>query len=212
MEALEGTLAAMKSRGLETARYSQLLIESTGDITVDVLDPEVTSHVVCGGVVGGGLVKTKLPPAYLSSVPAKSYAVTTHATGAELRFQADLGTYRAGFDPTCATVPTEATDPCVTDWDGDGAPGATIQVKIPMYAWTDVYVCQQNHILLDGVATSADRVEGGLEILDLQNSVIGATRSLFARSPSSTVVQSASTFTMARLATDAGCEQVLAIR
>ncbi|MCB9679499.1 MAG: hypothetical protein H6737_30620 [Alphaproteobacteria bacterium] len=174
-------------------------------------DGWVQEHRVCDSAVTGGLVKSRVPPAYTRAVPVKTYTVALASDGDALTYRADLGRFGAGWDLACAYVPAEAGDPCEVDFESDGKPGATVEVKVPMFAWGEVYVAQMNHLVLTGRTVSSDRVDGSIDVRELETHVLGASRSMFHRDPKSDVVPGASRFSMVRLADDAGCDAVMAL-
>lgn len=160
---------------------------------------------LCGGLVRAGAVQSQLPPEYIASVPPKTYDVRIQAEGDQLTFQADTGKFWSGHDPTCAHLPEDADDPCVTDWDSDGQPGATVKVKAPLFKWVDVYVAQRTHLVLNGRVTSADRIEGLVEMWQMDTHVLAATNRLFARNPKVWIVPEESRFTMVRVDDETTC-------
>lgn len=166
-------------------------------------------HTVCGSNIRGPLMKARVPPSYTRAAGAKSYPVSLVPRDGELLLEADTGRFSAGFRSECE-LPRSADDPCVTDWDADGNPGATVQVKIPILPWSEVYLVQRNHVKLRGAVRSESRIEGALDVSDLGTTVIGASRRMLERSPSARIVPGASRFVMTRLADDAGCAEVLA--
>jgi len=173
----------------------------------------VQIHTPCGSrITGGGLVTTRIPSAYFHKVPTKVLAPQITEDGDALRYAVDLGRFIAGWDPTrCSAVPTEVDDPCVLDWDEDGKPAVTIQVKIRPFSWVDVYVAQQTHPALDGHMLGPDRVEGRLRVTEVDNQVLGASNRLFATSPTSRMLDDQCTFSMTRVAATATCAEVLEV-
>jgi hypothetical protein len=168
-------------------------------------------HTVCDAQVNGGLVKSRMPELYRRTVPVKNYAVQIAAPDGSAGYRADLGTFHTGFEGTCDVVPSEASDACVTDWDADGHPGATIQVTAPLYSWGDVYVAQRNHLILDASTVSVDRVDGSITVVELVNHVLGASRSMFHRNPETEILADESGFTMIRVASGSLCDVVMAV-
>lgn len=173
-------------------------------------DDWVQDHRVCASAVSGGVVKSRLPSAFTRSVPRKTYPVDLEPCAGALSYRADLAVYTAGFDPACAKVPSDPEDRCTIDFEGDGHPGATIEVKVPLFDWAQVYVAQKNHLVLEGRTDGPDRIEGQIEVLDLENRVLGASKRIFARDPKSDLIPGASRFTMVRLHEDDGCGAVVA--
>lgn len=210
---LSGTWA-LEMRAVTATRVAVLGdVESVTRTGVLVrLEPTETGweqhHLPCGSTIeGGGLVQTRIPDAYFESVRPKVLAVRTDD---ELGFTVDVQRFTGGWDPAaCREVPEVADDACVRDWDGDGKPGITIEVKAPMFRWTEVYVAQQTHPHLEGWIESEHRIAGRLRVTELDNRVLGASNPLFARQPRTRPVHEASTFTMERIPGDATCAEVL---
>ncbi len=168
----------------------------------------VQHHRPCGSSIdGGAFVKTRIPDAYFERVQSKVLAPEVHDDG---RFVVDVERFTGGWDPSaCSDVPTAAEDACVRDWDGDGKPGITIEVKAPLIPWAEVYVAQKTHPHLDCHIVHEDLVEGRMAMLELDNRVLGASNRLFHGQPRTRSVNEASTFRMERLADDASCSDVL---
>jgi hypothetical protein len=168
------------------------------------------AHEVCGSEVRGTLFKSRIPPAYIAAVPSKTYtaAVTEHGT----HYTSDIGVFHMGIDPACPALPTTPDHPCVRDVDGDGHPGATIQVKFAMFSWVDVYVAQRNHLTLDGRLAEDGWIRGGLTTKQVAVAVLGAKNSLFNRSPDPPeVLHDESTFRMRRIDDGASCSDVITL-
>lgn len=164
-------------------------------------------HHPCGSSIsGGGLVKTRIPDAYFDRVEPKVLVPTVDA---DQGFRVDLGRFTGGWDPTvCDVVPDQIDAPCVEDWDGDGRPGVTIEVKAPFFAWVEVYVAQQTHPVLDGRVVQEDLVEGRLYVTELDNRVLGASNRLFHGQPRTRPLDAESTFRMERIGEGATCADV----
>lgn len=169
----------------------------------------VQDHVVCGVRIDAPVGRMEVPAAYVAAIPPRRYPVTVTPEGDAVRYDADTQLFRLGWDDRCATVPETPDAPCVVDADADGQPGATVHVSAPLLPWVDVYVAQQTHLVLHGVA-APDRVEGRVEVRAVESRVLGASQRLFAGSPRSTPSEGASTFAMVRLPDDAACAAVLA--
>ncbi|MCA9567584.1 MAG: hypothetical protein KC656_07065 [Myxococcales bacterium] len=176
-------------------------------------DGWVHDHRTCGSSIEGGpLVRTRIPAAYFDAVRPKRLApsVEVDADTGTPRYRVDLERFAGGWDPSaCERVPSEADDPCVRDWDGDGKPGITIEVKAPLLPWAEVYVAQQTHPRLDGHLVSPDLIAGRLRVGELDNRVLGASSPLFHATPDVRSVDAASTFRMERVEDGASCADVL---
>jgi hypothetical protein len=166
------------------------------------------AHEVCGSEIKGALFKSRIPPAYVAAVPAKTY--TAAVTEAGSHYVSDIGVFNMGVDPACPALPTTADDSCARDIDRDGNPGATIQVKFAMFAWVDVYVAQRNHLTLDGRLADDGWFRGGLTTKQVGVQVLGASNRMFSRSPAPPeVLLDESSFRMRRIADDASCDDVI---
>jgi len=210
---LEGTWA------LEMRAVSASQVPVLGDVrsvtrtgVLVHLEPDgdgwVQHHRPCGSSIdGGAFVKTRIPDAYFEQVQPKTLRPEVDDDG---RFVVDVQRFTGGWDPsTCDAVPTTTNDPCVRDWDDDGKPGITIEVKAPLIPWAEVYVAQKTHPFLEGHIVHDDLVEGAMTMLELDNRVLGASNRLFHGQPRTRSVNEASTFRMERLPDDARCSDVL---
>jgi hypothetical protein len=110
-------------------------------------------------------------------------------------------------------VPTEPTDPAVFDWDDDGAPGATVTVRAPLFGEVDVYVVQRSRGLLDGGVVVRDgvatAVEGAFVLADFAQHTIGASNRLFHTTPRATFVPEESRLWMTRVPEGTTCAALL---
>jgi hypothetical protein len=146
-------------------------------------DGWIQEHRICSSNVSGGLVKTRVPEAYIEATGTKRYPVRVWEADGVTHYVADLGAFTTGFDPECGPHPQDAEDPCITDWDGDGNPGATVHAKAPMFPWVEVYVAQNNQVVFTGTLHDNGNVEGSLEMKKLATTTVGASNRLFNCSP-----------------------------
>ncbi len=163
-------------------------------------------HRVCETKTGGKIVKTVIPPEYIAAIPTRTYPVSVKQKDGKTTFDADTVPFTIGYDPAMCTQPPE--DPsaaCVVDSDNDGHPGVTVRVRPPFFAWNEIYLAQAAHTLLHGSAVSADEISGGVESRHAISKVLGATRSIFNRSPTSRVLQDECSFKMTRLPPGSTC-------
>jgi hypothetical protein len=71
-------------------------------------------------------------------------------------------------NPETDELPVDPEDPRVIDQDGDGFPGMTVDVTLFGFLRAQIYVVQRVQYQLQGVVTSADRIEGLIEWADEQ--------------------------------------------
>lgn len=166
-------------------------------------------HRVCAAEVRGGLVRTRIPRAYVDAIVPKHYPAIVQQDGQGWLYDADTRPYQVGVRADCAAVPTQADDPCVEDTDSDGKPGATVHAKAPAFPWVEVYVAQRAHPVLSGRVVDVDHVEGAVAFRALQTEVLGASNRLFASSPTVRPLDQESRFRMERLSGSGDCQEVL---
>lgn len=150
---------------------------------------------------------TTIPQSFISALPSKEYEIYQQAINGRWRFSADPGPDAVGFDPALAQIPSGARDPGVLDPDGDGHPGATVNLKVPVFGRVDVYVIQRGHSLLDGEVTADGRVSGQVEVLLLEQRTLGASNPLFVANPPVRVLED-NPFTMVPVPDWSTCEDI----
>nr|ANY58124.1 hypothetical protein [uncultured bacterium] len=142
-------------------------------------------HRVCDvRVTGSSLARMTVPAAFVRGLPVRRYpAVLREAEGA-VRYTADMGVEAIGYDPvvTRGALPSRAADPGVRDPDGDGRPGATVELRVPA-ARARLFIVQRSHLVLSGREVSPDRIEGGVRVLAHEQRTLGAEPGFFARTP-----------------------------
>lgn len=151
--------------------------------------------------------KTVLPDSFVRSLPVQSYAVNISEAGGWVRYQADPGATFVGFDPavTGGVVPRKAGDPGVVDTDGDGKPGVTVRLVIPVFGAVKIYVAQKGHSRYVGAVTP-DGVDGRVDVVSLDQRTLGASFAPFAANPEITAVPESSRFTMRRIERGLTCD------
>lgn len=112
-----------------------------------------------------------------------------------------------GMQPHASALPTSATDDDVRDTDGDGRPGLTLALTTPVGA-VDVFIVQRDQAALLGEVKGRSLVEGRVDVLALEQRVIGTEPSLTERMDLSTRAKGEATFVLFRLPADAGCEEL----
>lgn len=189
---------------LRTTSTTRILIQLTPDG-----DQWTAHHEVCQTQTNSKIVKTEIPDTYIAAIPKKTYPVNVDSRAGVDHFALDMRPFFMGFDPaTCGSPPEDPDSPCLVDADSDGHPGVTIRVRPPLFSWMEVYVAQTSRTLLDGVVVNGSEIAGTVEVRDATTTVLGATRSMFAHSPKTRILQDESAFVMKRIKVDATCADV----
>ncbi|NCG19830.1 MAG: hypothetical protein GWP91_12550, partial [Rhodobacterales bacterium] len=132
---------------------------------------------------GGSLVSTRLPDAYSANLPGRKYPLSVTESDGGWRVASDWGQMAYGWIGTCANMPVEEDEPCVEDSDKDGHPGVTLNAKLPLFAWVEIYMAQTTHVALSGKVDSVDLLSGVLDIKRSDSNVLAASNRLFTRDP-----------------------------
>ena len=119
-------------------------------------------------------------------------------------YQANTGLEHLGYDPSWP-LPNHPDDPGVIDSDGDGHPGVSVLLDIPLLGTEEIFIAQRAQMILTGTILSADRVVGGLELPVLDQRTLGATLRLLERSPPVRPLPEESGFSMVRLPEQTDC-------
>jgi hypothetical protein len=165
-------------------------------------------HRVCDlwdatGASWGGV---RFPPAFVAALAAPRYDVALEPVAGELRYRADLGLERIGVADGVDRLPTGPADGGVRDFDGDGRPGATLRLRIPIVPDAELWVVQRARAVLDGRIVAPGRVEGGVTVTAFEQSVIGARPGFLRHTPLSRPDGARSRFRLERVAADADCD------
>jgi hypothetical protein len=114
-------------------------------------------------------------------------------------------------DPAHDALPTDPSDPRVTDQDGDGNPGVTI--KLQGIVSGDLYVVQRQMSELTGIAVAQDRLEGHYGFTSEQNVLAANPAELKTLAAQTAIVDPnacASRFVFVNVTETATCTDVLA--
>lgn len=184
---------------------------TTSVLLVDIRrrdDRLVQVHRVCDAWMESSAPATpRIPPAFVRALPVRG----THP---EVRFDrdgwsytADLGVEAIGYDPRLSpgALPTRATDAAVSDTDGDGAPGATVELKLPIVGRARIFIVQRSRLVLDGRRTGQGRVDGRVRIRVLEQHTLGARPTMFARNLAIRPLADESAFALVRVPTETSC-------
>lgn len=155
--------------------------------------------------------RVDVPRAFIDAIPTNRPAITVTRSEDGERYRADLGPNRVGWDPALADeLPTDEAHPAVTDYDGDGLPGATMVLRVPVFGRVQIYVVQDAHIRLDGAVEPGGVVRGGVTFLRMSQATLGASSALFAASPEMRPDETRSAFVMRPVPAATTCETVRA--
>jgi hypothetical protein len=183
--------------------------------TVDTSDGVAQQYEVCEVSVEdqGSIVTSSIPEAFVHALPSRIVNPTTWATTQGWGYSLDLGATHVGYDPALSggRPTTDADHPATVDADGDGAPGATVLISIPMFSDVEIHITQGTRMALDGSWVDDDLITGQVLVTYLEQNVVGASNRLFARSPSVQPVHDRSTFTMVRVPDGASCGELPAL-
>lgn len=177
----------------------------------------IQRHRVCEVRMESGspAMRTLVPSAFVQALPARHYRAvllperTRDGEGGPSlwRYRVDLGPEAIGFDPqlTGGELPRGGDDAGVRDSDGDGDPGATIELRVPAFGRVRLFIAQYSHLVLEGRQTGPGRIEGEVEILRLEQRTLGAEPGLFNRTPTLRPESTRSGFTLVRLPAGLDC-------
>ena len=175
--------------------------------TVEEQDSELwQTHTTCAVELLDtfGQARASFSSSFVDALADKHYPLQT-VDG----YIADVGTDYIGYNPAWP-LPTSASDPGVLDWDGDGHPGATISLSIPLVGTAEMYIVQRARMSLVGTIASPTRVSGGLLLPLFEQQTLGATARLLDRSPPVRPLPEQSGFSMAALPEGTDCSSVAA--
>jgi len=158
------------------------------------------------------LVQMVMPPPMRDSLVRAPYTVEIARDPAGgWSYRADLGYEHVGYKPATADdpPPKRGSDPAIFDSDGDGKPGATLHLEVPVLDPFELYVVQRGHAVLDGQILEGGRVEGALSA-ELEQVVIGSDPYFLKRNPKLEPEPGLSSFVLVPVAEDSTCETLLA--
>lgn len=173
----------------------------------------IQHHVVCDIETRSTrrIAEHVLPLAYVRAMPEKTYPLGLTPDGDTLGFHADLALIHIGYDPlaTGGSLPVEDQDNgLIEDWDGDGHPGATVRLKVPVLGVVEVYMVQRMHALIAGVVSSPDLIYGQLALPIVEQRIVGASNVLMRGNPRVEPDPDNSSFRMVRLPQGTTCAEL----
>jgi hypothetical protein len=187
------------------ATYRSLLIV---DVQTKADGKTVQKHRTCDVQLDEDmpLVQVVVPPAAVQALKARTDPVTLGDDGETYR--ADMGRRDIGFVSSTGRMPQNGDDASIVDPDGDGAPGVTLKLNLPV-GGLDVHYVQRDHAVLHGRVLSPDLVEGAIEVRALEQNVLSTSPSLPDPKVSITPKRDQSTFKLFRIAPDASCGELV---
>jgi len=175
----------------------------------------VQSHQVCAFRVleDSAMIKMVFPDKFVAALAKHTYPIQIERDAQGWRYRADLGIERIGYrvDAVDGKLPTKIDDPAVYDWDGDGHPGATLILAVPLLPDGELYVVQRGQSILNGRVVAPGRIDGGIEVRSFEHRVLGAKPSFLNRSPEIEPDPKGSRFSISPLPAGTTCESLLKI-
>ena len=206
LEMILASVARLPFFGMSrSASRSVSLIEVRSDHTGLLQHHEVCDFQV---LEDSAMIKMVFPDKFVAALAKHSYSIQVEKDDQGWRYRADLGIERIGYKPTSSdsNLPTRLDDPSVYDWDGDGHPGATLKLSVPLLPDGELYVVQRGHSILNGRITGRGRVEGSVEVRSFDHRVLGAWPGFLNRSPEIVPDPAGSRFTIIPIPQDSVCE------
>lgn len=209
---------AMELRVGSTSKLPLLPTERSTTVTLMLIELRpgrdgglVQQHHVCAvRMEGSSAVRATVPTAFVRALAPRAYPVELRPGPRSWRYEADLGLDAIGFDPRLSggALPERPTDPGVIDADGDGNPGATIEIRVPVMGRARLFIAQRTHLVLRAEAAGPERLEGSVDIRLLEQRTLGAEPGYFRRTPDLRPDPQRSGFTLVRLPDGLGCAEV----
>lgn len=172
----------------------------------------IQTHEVCDFRVldDSAMIKMIFPDKFVAALDKHSYTIQVEKDAQGWRYRADLGIERIGYRPGAgdAQLPTDADDPSVYDWDGDGKPGATLKLSVPLLPDGELYVVQRGHSVLNGRITQPGRIEGAIDVRSFEHRVLGARPGFLNKSPEIKPDPKESRFSITPVAPGSTCESL----
>lgn len=152
---------------------------------------------------------TILPQTFIDAVPDKAFPVRLIEGASGWSYAADPGPNHIGYDPETSggVVPTRRNDPGVVDFEGDGHPGATILLNVPVLGDVRMYITQFGWSQFRGEVTEGG-VEGKVLSLAAESRTLGASIGLFAADATITPVPERSRFQLRPIPAGTRCENL----
>jgi len=175
----------------------------------------IQNHRVCDFRVleESAIIKMVFPEKFIAALAKHSYPIQLEKDAQGWSYRADLGVERIGYraDRADEKLPAKIDDPTVFDWDGDGHPGATLKLSVPLFPAGELYIVQRGQSILTGRVVQPGRIEGNLEVRGFDQRVLGARPGFLAKSPEIEPNAKESRFTLSPVPADSTCESLRAV-
>jgi hypothetical protein len=207
---------AMELRVASTARLPLLPADRTTTVSLLLVELRQAAgkgvlmqrHQVCHVIIeGSSAVRMEVPDAFVRAFSKREYPVVFDRVAGGWSYAADMGLDAIGFDPalTGGELPRGLSDPGVLDWDGDGEPGATVEMRVPAFGRVQLFIAQRSRLVLKSKATDERGIRGGVQIPMLEQRTLGARPALFGRTPRLSPDPARSAFQLVRVAPSTDC-------
>ena len=160
-------------------------------------------------VLGAGdRANVRLGPGFLEAMGSRATTWRFHPDSSGWAVETDLGMHHVGYDPatTGGLLPSDAKADGVVDHEGDGHPGATVIVDVPVLGELEIYIAQRTHQSLHGRLTDDGTLEGGIHGHALDQETLDATSALMKVSPVMRPDPDRSAWWMVTVPEDTTCE------
>ena len=175
----------------------------------------IQNHRVCDFrlLEESAIIKMVFPEKFIAALAKHSYPIQLEKDVQGWSYRADLGVERIGYRANRADekLPGKIDDPTVFDWDGDGHPGATLKLSVPLFPAAELYIVQRGQSILTGRVIQPGRIEGNLEVREFDQRVLGARPGFLAKSPEIEPNAKDSRFTLSPVPADSTCESLRAV-
>jgi hypothetical protein len=163
------------------------------------------------------IATTVIPQAFVDNLPPKHFPLllSQHADGA-WHFTGDMQPQYVGWNRDLYTptpgelVPQDKDHPAVTDFEGDGQPGATVRLDAPLFGEIDIYVVQTAHTKLSAPVGDARAISGQANVSAFSQRTIAASNRLFVSNPDITLDSAQSSFRLGRVPPGTTCRALRA--
>lgn len=169
------------------------------------------SHRVCDFRVleDSAMIKMVFPDKFIAALGRHRYPIQLHKDAHGWAYRADLGIERIGYRGNGENeLPAEIDDAAVFDWDGDGRPGATLKISVPLLPDGELYIVQRGQSILLGRVLEPGRIEGGIEVRQFEQRVLGARPGFLAKNPTIEPNHRESRFSLVRIAAGSTCDSL----
>lgn len=178
-------------------------------IMVDVGD-EVMSQTTCRvDMEGGGeRASVRLGDGFVEALGTKQVPMVWTEDEAGWSLHLDQGAVHIGYDPSLPELPTKPDDVGVLDFDGDGNPGGTVVVSVPIVDEVQMYLVQHTHTLLDGRLGPESSLSWTVSSRVMEQRTLAATHRLFSVSLKMSLDEERSLWWMVPIAAATTCADI----